>query len=293
MQYGTPPCKKGAARMDNAMNRFLAKLEATAQRNHSLLCVGLDPSPAQMPVSDIAEFNRGIIEATQDLVCAFKPQMAFYEAQGLPGLKALEQTLAAIPGHIPVILDAKRGDIASTAQAYAKAMFEVWGVDAVTVNPYMGGDSLEPFLAYEDRGVLVLTRTSNQGGADFQDLQVAPGDGATMPLYQYVAHQALRWNAKGNVGLIAGATYPQELGELRSICPEMPILVPGIGPQEGALEASVRSGVDSNGRHAIISSSRQVIYASQGTDYPEAARRTADTLRGQINATLEAMGHPW
>ncbi len=274
------------------MNRFLAKLDATARRNRSLLCVGLDPWPPQMPVSDIAEFNRAIIEATQDLVCAFKPQMAFYEAQGLPGLKALEQTLAAMPSDIPVILDAKRGDIASSAQAYAKAVFEVWGVDAVTVNPYMGGDSLEPFLAYEDRGVLVLTRTSNPGGADFQDLQV-PADGGAMPLYQYVAHQALRWNTKGNVGLIAGATYPQELGELRAICPEMAILVPGIGSQEGALEASVRSGVDGNGRRVIISSSRQVIYASQGTDYPEAARRTAEALRGQINATLEAMGYPW
>jgi len=274
------------------MNRFLMKLDAAVQHNRSLLCVGLDPSPAQMPVRDIATFNRAIIDATKDLVCAFKPQMAFYEAAGLPGLRALEETIAAIPEDIPIILDAKRGDVASSAQAYATAVFDVWNADAVTVNPYMGGDSLDPFLAYEDRGVFVLTRTSNVGGADFQNLQVS-FEGTSIPLYQYVAHQAMRWNENGNVGLIAGATYPQELGELRSICPEMAILVPGIGAQKGVLEASVRLGVDRDGRRAIINSSRQVIYASHGTDYAEAARRTAIELRAQINSTLDAMGHVW
>ena len=245
-----------------------------------------------MPIADIAAFNEAIIEATSDLVCAYKPQMAFYEAAGIPGLQALERTLAAIPNDIPVILDAKRGDVGNTAQAYAQAVFGVWDADAATVNPYLGADSVEPFLAYEDRGVLLLVRTSNPGSADFQTLLVQTEDG-TMSLYQQVARQVQRWNTRGNVGLVVGATYPSELAEVRAICPQMPVLVPGIGPQGGDLEASVRSGVDGNGRRAIINASRQVIYASGGADYASAARQAAETLRDQINTTLEAMGHPW
>ena len=274
------------------MNRFLNKLHATAQRNRSLLCVGLDPWLPQMPISDTPAFNQAIIDATQDLVCAYKPQIAFYEAQGIPGLKALEQTLAAIPSGIPVILDAKRNDVGSTAQAYAKAMFEVWNADATTVNPYLGGDSLEPFMAYEDRGVIVLARTSNPGSADLQTMEVQTPRGPE-PLYRHVAHQANQWNTKGNVGILVGATYPAELGEVRAICPQMPILVPGVGAQGGDLEESVRHGVDAQGRLAIISVSRQVIYASKGADYAQAARREAAALRDRINATLEGMGHPW
>ena len=274
------------------MNRFLDKLKTSGERNRSLLCVGLDPWPPQMPIEDIATFNRAIIEATQDLVCAYKPQMAFYEAQGLPGLKALEQTLAAIPSGIPVILDGKRNDMANTAQAYAKAMFEAWNADATTVNPYLGGDSLEPFLAYEDRMVIILARTSNPGSADLQSMQVQTAQGPE-PLYRHVAHQASRWNTRGNVGLVVGATYPAELGEVRAICPTMPILVPGIGSQGGDLDASVRNGVDAHGRLAIISASRQMLYASKGPDYAQAARQAAEALRSQINATLERMGHPW
>ena len=274
------------------MNRFLEKLTASSERNRSLLCVGLDPWPPQMPIEDIATFNRTIIEATHDLVCAYKPQMAFYEAQGLPGLRALEQTLIAIPSGIPVVLDGKRNDMASTAQAYAKAMFEAWDADATTVNPYLGGDSLEPFLAYEDRGVLVLARTSNPGSADFQTMEVRT-PGGPEPLYRHVAHQVDRWNTRGNLGLVVGATYPAELGEVRAICPKLPILVPGVGAQGGDLEASVRNGVDANGRLAIISASRQVIYASKGQDYAQAARHAAEALRSRINTALEDMGHPW
>ena len=274
------------------MASFLDKLDAAAQRHQSLLCVGLDPWPEQMPVRDVAEFNRAIIEATSDLVCAFKPQMAFYEAQGMDGMRALEATLKAIPSDVPVILDAKRGDIGNTAKAYAQAVFDVWGADAVTVNPYLGGDSLEPFLAYEDRGVLVLCRTSNPGSADFQSLELSSGDSAA-PLYLQVAQRAREWNTHGNVGLVVGATYPEELQRVRGLCPDMLILVPGVGTQGGDLEASVRGGVDAQGRRAIISVSRQVIYASSGADYADAARRSAQALRDQINVVLAELGHPW
>ena len=274
------------------MATFLEKLDDAAQRNQSLLCVGLDPALGRMPVDGIAAFNRAIIEATQDLVCAYKPQMAFYEAVGMEGLRALEQTLAAIPNDIPIILDAKRGDIGNTAQAYAMAMFDVWGADATTVNPYLGTDSLEPFLAYEDRGVLVLCRTSNPGSADFQALESTDGDGLR-PLYQRVAFKANQWNSAGNVGLVVGATFPDELAEVRDLCPKMPILIPGIGAQGGDLETSVLNGTDDTGRHAIISVSRQVLYASSGTDFADAARRAAELLRAQINTTLEEMGSPW
>ena len=271
------------------MVSFLEKLEAAAQRNQSLLCVGLDPSPPQMPIDDIVTFNRAIVEATSDLVCAFKPNIAFYEAEGLKGLRALERTLAAIPGHIPVILDAKRGDIGNSAAAYAKAAFERWGADAMTVNAYLGGDSVEPFVAYSDRGVFILCRTSNPGAAELQALHVTDGT----PLYEQVARLAAEWNTRGNVGLVVGATHPEELSRVRMLCPTMPILVPGVGAQGGELEASVKAGVDANGRRAIVSASRQVLYASSGADYPEAARRTAGVLRDQINAALEGLGHGW
>ncbi len=261
-------------------------------RNQSLLCVGLDPSQSQMAIPNIAEFNAAIIEATKDLVCAYKPQMAFYEAQGIPGLKALEKTLAAIPSNIPVILDGKRGDIGNTARAYAKAMFENWGADATTVHPYMGGDSLEPFLDYADKGVIILTRTSNPGGADLQGLEVESTAGRG-PLYHQVAHMAQQLNTHGNVGLVVGATYPAELGEVRAICPEMPILVPGVGAQGGDLEASIRNGVDAQGRRAIINVSRGIIYASKGANFAEAARREAESMRARITATLQEMDRPW
>ena len=274
------------------MPTFVEKLDAAAQRNRSLLCVGLDPAPAQMPIDDTAAFCKAIIDATKDLVCAFKPNIAFFEAQGLPGLHALEQTMAAMPGDVPVILDAKRGDIGSTATAYAQAVFERWGADATTVSPYLGRDSLEPFLAYAGKGVLVLCRTSNPGGGDFQSLQLAD-EGGAMPLYEHVAMQAQRWNTNGNIGLVVGATAPEELARVRALCPDMPILIPGVGAQGGDVESSVRNGTDANGRRAIINSSRQVLYASKGADYAEAARREAEKARDAFNAVLEAMGKGW
>ena len=274
------------------MSLFTDRLDQASRQNRSLLCVGLDPLRESMPVRDIATFNKAIIDATCDLVCAYKPNYAFYEAEGLPGLRALEATIAAVPNGIPVILDAKRGDIGSTATAYAKAAFQAWGADAVTVNPYMGGDTVEPFLAYEDRCALVLTRTSNPGARDFEELSVGEGEDAH-PLYEHVTTHAVGWNAKGNVGLVVGATAPEELARVRALAPRLPILIPGIGAQGGDLEAAVRNGVDDRGLGIMISASRGVIYASKGDDFADAARAAAQGIRDSINAELQRMGHAW
>jgi orotidine-5'-phosphate decarboxylase len=277
---------------------FTERLDDAARRNRSLLCVGLDPWPPSMAIPDITAFNKAIIDATCDLVCAYKPNFAFYEAEGLEGLRALEATIAAVPDGIPVILDAKRGDIGSTAAAYAKAAFEVWGADAVTVNPYMGGDTLEPFLAYEDRGVLVLARTSNPGARDFEELMLANDAGGgsrstARPLYEYVTERAVAWNEKGNVGLVVGATAPEQLARVRELAPAMPILIPGVGAQGGDLEASVRGGVDERGLRIMIGASRGVTYASKEAGFADAARAAAETIRDSINAELARMGHSW
>ena len=271
------------------MGGFVDKLHAAARSNGSLLCVGLDPDPSLMPVEDVAAFNRAIVEATSDLVCAYKPNLGFFEALGRPGLEALEHTLEAVPAHIPVIGDAKRGDV---HRFYAKALFETWGFDAATVHPYAGRDTIEPFLAYQDRGVFVLCRTSNPGARDFQDLAVTPPFGGdTLPMYEWVAMQALSWNDAGNVGLVVGATYPDELRRIRELCPTLPILLPGVGAQQGALEASLENGVDECGQNLIVSASRSILYASADPNgYADAARREAEALRDRINAVLEERG---
>ena len=279
------------------MTSFVERLDTACDKNGSLLCVGLDPEPALMPVEDLFTFNREIVDATRDLVCAYKPNLGFYEAHGIPGLQALQKTVEHIRAVAPDVIilgDAKRGDIGNTAQKYAHAMFEVWGFDAVTVNPYGGHDAVQPFLDYKDRGVFVWCRSSNAGAGDFQDrLLVSESGDKRHTLYEAVALEASGWNRYGNVGLVLGATYPQQLSEVRRLCPEMPFLVPGIGAQEGALEASVRGGVDANGRRAIISSSRGVLYASRSGDFAEAARKAAQNLRGAINRILSAEGHGW
>ena len=269
------------------MHTFLQTLEAACVANQSLLCVGLDPDPQRMAVQDVFQFNQAIIDATADLVCAYKPNLAFYEALGIPGLQALQQTIEYIRRRAPGVLiigDAKRGDVGNTAEAHARALFGTWGFDAATVNPFGGGDTLQPFLDYRDRGVFVWCRSSNPGAGEFQDLVLA-GDGGGR-LYEVIARRATEWNRGGNVGLVVGATYPRELNQLRDICPGMPILIPGIGAQAGALEESVRGGTDSRGRLAIISSSRQVLYASGGADFAEAARREATVLKDRINQVL-------
>jgi orotidine-5'-phosphate decarboxylase len=267
---------------------FAEKLLQASRRNDSLLCLGLDPDPELMPETGIIEFNRAIIDSTSDLVCAYKPNLAFYEALGSAGLAALQETVKHIPDGIPVIGDAKRGDVGHTARAYARALFEVLGFDAVTVNPYLGHDSIEPFTYYADRAVFILCRTSNPGAGDFQDAACAAGQtsGSPQPLYQLVARKAQEWNTRNNVGLVVGATYPQELKEIRQLCPQMHLLIPGIGAQGGDLEWAVRHGTDAEGGRAIFASSRQVLYASRGRDYARAAREAADRLRQQINSFL-------
>lgn len=278
------------------MLTFAERLDAICGAHQSLVCVGLDPDRSLMPLDGVFAFNRRIVDATCDLVCAYKPNLAFYEALGISGLRALERTIQHIrkvaPGVI-LLADAKRGDIGNTSVAYARALFEVWGFDAATVNPYLGGDSLDPFLEYRDRGVFILCRTSNHGGGDFQDSIVTYHDGSQRPLYQAVAMRAGEWDRYGNVGLVVGATYPEDLEQVRSLCPEMPFLIPGVGEQQGDLRQAVRHGITTSGRRALINSSRGIIYASREHDFAKAAREAAMGLRDAINEVLTSQGHEW
>ena len=265
---------------------FVAQLEQAWQRSGSLVCVGLDPEPARFPAAlrgapdAVFEFCRSIVDATADLVCCFKPQIAHFAALRAEG--ALERLIAHVHAQhagVPVILDAKRGDIGSTAQNYASEAFDRYAADAVTVNPYLGRDSVQPFLDRADRGVILLCRTSNPGARDVQDLEVAG-----RPLYQRVAALvAGEWNANGNCALVVGATYPRELAEVRAIAGAMPLLVPGVGAQGGDVAAVVANGKNADGAGLIISSSRAILYAGSGDDYADAARGAARSLRDEIN----------
>jgi len=267
---------------------FVERLLSIGRRNQSLLCIGLDPDPELMPIADVFQFNKEIIDATSDLVCAYKPNLAFYEALGWRGVRALYHTVKYIAGAIPVIGDAKRGDVSHSSQAYAKALFDMMGFDAVTVNPYLGQDSLEPFLSYADRGVFILCRTTNPGALDIQTLRCFDdGGGKGLPLFEVIAQRARRWNTRGNVGLVVGATSPAELKRVRQLCPDMPLLIPGVGTQGGDLVAAVQCGVNRRGELAVINSSRQIIYASKDKDFAKAARQAAQQLRDQINAILQ------
>jgi orotidine-5'-phosphate decarboxylase len=248
-----------------------------------------------MPVADPLEFNRAIIDATAGLVCAYKPNLAFYEALGLPGLKALEGTVEYIRRNAPsavIIGDAKRGDIGPSGVAYAKAMFQVWDFDVVTVNAWGGQDTVAPFLEDPARGVFIWCRGSNPGSADLQDLIVDGAKGA-VPLYSHLARSAASWNQKGNVGLVMGATNPEQLADVRRICPELPLLIPGVGAQGGDLADAIRLGTDEKGRRALINSSRGIIYASSGSDFAQDAAREAAKLRDSINRVLETEGKGW
>src|SRR5688572_5908896 len=276
---------------------FIAKLNEAVERNNSLVCVGLDPDPALMPLingrgaadlraEDVIEFNRKIIEATADLVCCFKPNLAFFEAFGSDGGEILRRTLSAIPPDVPVIADAKRGDIGNSSAAYARAIFEELSCDAMTVNAYGGKDAIEPFLEYTDKGVIVWCRSSNPSAIDFQDLDV-DYLGEQMPLWQAVARKSREWNKNGNVGIVMGATYPEQLKEARELCPEMPILVPGIGNQEGNLRDAVLGGVNKNRDGIIVNASRSVLYASRDKDYAMAARSAAAQLWENVNRYRE------
>jgi orotidine-5'-phosphate decarboxylase len=268
------------------VSAFLQRLTGAWQRSGSLVCVGLDPEPERFPrqlgthSGAIFDFNRAIIDATADLVCAYKPQFAHYAACGAEA--ELERTIAYIHERYPgvvVILDVKRGDVGHTARRYAVEAFERYGADAVTVNPYLGFDSLEPFFEYEARGVFVLCRTSNPGARELQDL-----DCGGRPLYQIVAELAAgRWNARGNCGLVVGATYPSELAAVRALAAELPFLVPGVGSQGGDVQQVVTQGQDARGTGLIVSSSRAILYASAAEDFAAAARAATLALRDSIN----------
>ena len=265
---------------------FLEKLKGAVSAQSSILCVGLDPEVSRLPShlpqtsEGVLRFNREIIEATADLVCAFKPNLAFYEALGPPGLVALRETVDAIPGNIPIIGDAKRGDIGNTAKAYARAMFEWYRFDAVTVSPYLGGEAIEPFLDYPDRAVFVICRTSNPGAEDFQGLSVLD-NGAVRPLYEIVARRARTWNNRGNVGLVVGATAPAELERIRDIAPDLPFLIPGVGAQGGDIASAARAHREA--APAVVSVSRAVLYASPGLDFASAARAVAQSYRDRLH----------
>lgn len=262
---------------------FLEKLQNISRKNNSLVCVGLDPDLKLMPENiSVYEFNKAIIEATSDLVCAYKPNLAFYEAMGDEGMIALKKTLKAIPSEVVIIGDAKRGDIGNTSKAYAKALFEILGVDAATLSPYLGFDSIEPFIQYKDKGSIILCRTSNAGAVDFQSLKCETSKGSK-PLFEIVAEKAHQWNTWGNIGLVVGATYPEELRLIREQHPDMPILIPGVGAQGGDVAITVKYGISPQGDKAMINSSRQILYTSKGKDFAEAARKAALILRDEIN----------
>ncbi|TPG08529.1 orotidine-5'-phosphate decarboxylase [Rhodanobacter glycinis] len=270
---------------------FMQSLQQAWTRNNSLVCVGLDPEPSKFPAhlrdkpDAVFEFCRAIVDATADLVCAFKPQIAHFAA--LRAEDALERLIAHIhekhPG-VPVILDAKRGDIGSTAQHYVSEAFDRYGADAVTLNPYLGRDSVQPFLDRADKGVILLCHTSNAGAADLQELFVSDESGGGKPLYQHVAQIVAReWNTHGNCALVTGATWPEQLAEVRALVGDVPLLVPGVGAQGGDVEAVVRNGRTIDGSGLMISSSRAILYAGSGEDFAQAARTATQTLRDTIN----------
>jgi uridine monophosphate synthetase len=262
---------------------FFDKLTQAVAQNESLLCVGLDPTPEALPtryridknklMADLLRWHLTIIEETSDLVCTYKPNIAFYEALGEAGMALLRDTLAAIPQEIPVILDAKRGDMGSTAMAYAKACFEVLNVDAVTLNPYLGRDSIDPFIAYADRGLFLLCHTSNPGAEEFQTL---PIDGR--PLYLHIAETVTSWSP--SIGLVVGATYPKALRAVRNVVPNTWFLVPGVGAQGGDIEAAIQAGLRDDGSGLIVNVTRGVTLAADH-------RAAAQEIRNQINQTCK------
>ena len=278
------------------MTSFVERLAAVSRRNRSLVCIGLDPDPELMAVKDPFKFNCAIVDATKDLVCAYKPNLSFYEALGLQGLEALGETVSYIRRVAPdvqVVGDGKRGDIGSTNVMYAKALFQGWGFDAATVNAYGGGDSLAPFLEYSDRAVFVWCRSSNPGAGEFQD-QRLDGEPGGVPLFEWLAMRAPVWNSRGNLGLVVGSTCPDELSLVRSHARGMPILIPGVGAQGGDLENSVRNGLDAASPNILISSSRGITYASRSPDaFATAARAAAADLRDRINRVLDAEDRKW
>ncbi len=258
-------------------------LQKIQQKNRSMICLGLDLDPKKMPseysgsAKGLFDFAHRIIDATADLVCAYKPNMAFYESLGPDGLSLLKVIRDRIPEDIPVIMDGKRGDIGNTAQYYAEAMFDRYRADWVTLNPYMGYDSLRPFLEFKDKGVFILCLTSNSGSRDFQLLEIDH-----KPLYIHVAEKVLYWNKEQNCGLVVGATHPDQLKEIRAVSGDMPFLIPGVGAQGGSLEEAAVMGSDEFRKPAVINVSRSVLYASNDKDFAQRARQELERLNAQV-----------
>ena len=279
---------------------FTAQLHVAEQRADSLLCVGLDPEPSRFPgawrgdASRIFDFCAAIVDATHDLVCAFKPQIAYFAAHRAEDqLERLIAHIKQVAPAVPVILDAKRGDIGSTAEQYAIEAFERYRADALTLSPFMGFDSIAPYLKYEGKGLILLCRTSNAGGSDLQAQRLVGADGQPGDLlYEHIARLAAGpWNASGQLGLVVGATFPAEIARVRELAPNLPLLIPGVGAQGGDAEATVRagwrgagSGNSRSGGPIMVNSSRAVLYASSTADFAAAARAAADATRLALNA---------
>ncbi|CAH0348108.1 orotidine-5'-phosphate decarboxylase [Aquabacterium sp. CECT 9606] len=275
---------------------FTDQLQQAQRRNDSMLCVGLDPEPSRFPGAwkgqpdRIFDFCAAMVDATKDLVCAFKPQIAYFAGHGAESqLERLMAHIKRVAPHVPIILDAKRGDIGSTAEQYAREAFERYQADAVTLSPFMGFDSVEPYLRYPGKGVILLCRTSNPGGSDLQNQRLADVPGQPR-LYEHLAALAQGpWNTNGQVGLVVGATFPEEIARVRELAPTLPLLIPGVGAQGGDAAATVKAGrrmaADGTVTGAIIvNSSRAVLYASAGDDFASAARRVAQDTRQALNA---------
>ena len=272
------------------MTTFLDMLREAGGRNRSMLCVGLDPDPSRFPgrmagdASKIHDFCARIVDATADLVIAFKPQIAYFAAHRAEGqLERLMEHIRRVAPQVPIILDAKRGDIGSTADQYAIEAFERYGADAVTLSPFMGFDSVAPYLKYPEKGAFLLCRTSNPGGADLQGQRLASVDGQPL-LYEHVASLAQGpWNLNGQLGLVVGATYPAEIERVRALAPTVPLLIPGVGAQGGDAVATVRAGWRADAP-IVVNSSRAICYASDGDDFADAARREAQRTRDGLEA---------
>ena len=281
---------------------FLDQLRAAESQNQSMLCVGLDPEPTRFPAGitrdreGIYAFCTAIVEATADLAMAFKPQIAYFAAhRAEPQLERLMRRMREIAPHVPIILDAKRGDIGSTAEQYAAEAFDRYGADAVTLSPFMGFDSVQPYLRYKNKGAFLLCRTSNPGGDDLQNQRLASVDGQPL-LYEHVARLAQGpWNLNGQLGLVVGATYPQEIERVRALAPTLPLLIPGVGAQGGDAAATVKAGWRGDAAGAttgpvIVNSSRAILYASSGADFADAARAAALATRATLQAARASVG---
>ncbi|WP_408594436.1 orotidine-5'-phosphate decarboxylase [Limnohabitans sp.] len=279
--------------------KFLDMLQRAERQNASKLCVGLDPEPTKFPdhikgdANKIYDFCAAIVDATADLAVAFKPQIAYFSAHRAEGqLERLMEHMRRVAPQVPIILDAKRGDIGSTAEQYAIEAFERYGADAVTLSPFMGFDSVQPYLKHHDKGAFLLCRTSNPGGDDLQNQRLASVEGQPL-LYEHVARLAQGpWNLNGQLGLVVGATYPKEIERVRALAPSLPLLIPGVGAQGGDAQATVRAGM--SGPHGdvpgttIVNSSRAILYASSGADFAQAARRVALQTRDVLNAAARS-----